>query len=216
MSRLVSKLVLIIVFSGLSSIAGAENTGKWEIGARFDGNLGDGTPANDILGATLLGRYRLNDKWLVGGAVEFAPGYDFERPYKHLNIASTTELDSSVDGTMVTAWLERRYNEPTQGGYWFWSAGLGVNNLSADDTMGTTPLGTSFTIKTDIDTEIVAFLTAGRRHNVGDNFSFDYGVRLAEHFGDWTITDLVSGTKKKSVVDSYFIHGVFISVNYRL
>lgn len=60
MCRHISKLVLTLVFTAMSSISAAESNGSWEIGARFDGNLGDGTPANDVLGGTVLARYRLN------------------------------------------------------------------------------------------------------------------------------------------------------------
>jgi len=159
-------------------------------------------------------RYRLNEDWLVGGALEFASAYDFERPYNEIGVSASTVVDAAADSTMISVWAERRYNEQNRGGYWFWTLGAGINNVDVDNVSGTTPTGGTFDIKTDADTEFVIFATFGRLHNISDTLAVDYGVRLAEHFGDWTIADTVSGVKK-TAFSSYPVHGAFLSLNYR-
>jgi len=208
-----TKLIVLSLICTFGAGSTQADGSKWEIGGRLDGNLSDGQPANDLIGGSVLLRYRLNNDWLVGGALEFS-AYDFERPYGLLNLTSTKVLDASVDSTMLSIWAERRYNEPVTGGYWFWTAGAGINNADAVPVTGTTATGGTYNIKTNVDTEFVLFGSAGRRHNITDHFSFDYGVRVAGHFGDWISTDSVSGIKK-AVISDYFVHGVFLTANYR-
>jgi len=206
--------VLLALVSIVSCGLTMAETGSYEVGFRFDGNLADGEPANDMLGGSILGRYRINSEWLAGAAIEFTSGYDVEEPNEWLNISSTEVVDASADTTMFSAWIERRYNEKSRGGYWFWTAGLGVNDVDVDDARGMTLEGEDYQIKTDVDTEFVVFATAGRRHNITENWSLDYGVRLARHFGDWTVKDYESGTTKTHL-DGYTVHGGFFTANYR-
>jgi opacity protein-like surface antigen len=203
--------IAVLAISPLVCIAGGN--GKFELGARFDGNLGNGTPANDILGGAITARYRINDDWLIGGAAEFA-SFDFERPYKELGLDSTEEVDSTVDSTMLSIWAERRYGEHERGGYWYWTAGLGVNDLDADDIEGMTTDGGSYYITTDIDTEIAITLTAGWRHNISDHWTLGYGIRLEQRFGDWVSEDRISG-EKGTATDGYFVYGLALEATYR-
>lgn len=209
------------IFITLSSaVVLAEELPNYDLGVRFDGNLSGGSPANDILGFSVTGRYRLNDDWLVGAAIESA-AFDYERPYKDLgfesfdpNTGEPLTVDADVDSLMFSAWAERRYNEKVRGGYWFWTAGAGLNTVDVKDLAGTREGGESFNLTTDVDTELVLTATAGRRHNLSDAWTVGYGLRLEQRFGDWTVTDTTTGIKT-TTIDGYSVHGLFLETNYR-
>ncbi len=52
---------------------------RYEVGLRGNVLLGDGVPANDILGFGVTGRYYLRDGWFAGLVLD-TYDYDFERP----------------------------------------------------------------------------------------------------------------------------------------
>ena len=54
----------------------------YEVGLRANVLLGDGVPANDVLGLGVIGRYRLKDGWFIGAAFDL---YEYDR-----NVASVT------------------------------------------------------------------------------------------------------------------------------
>jgi hypothetical protein len=54
-----------------------------------------------------------------------------------MNLTSSVENDAPVDATMFSLWAERRYNEPSSGGYWFWTLGAGINSVDVGDITAT-------------------------------------------------------------------------------
>ena len=50
----------------LLAVAAYADEAKFEVGVRANVLLGDGVPANDILGFGVISRYRLSDGWFVG------------------------------------------------------------------------------------------------------------------------------------------------------
>ena len=55
------------VFLFLLSLVSASNAqeAKWELGLRGNVMLGDGVPANDMLGYGIIGRYYRNNGWFA-------------------------------------------------------------------------------------------------------------------------------------------------------
>jgi len=224
MHKLLNLKMTIILGVLLSSLVStpliAEELPQYEVGLRFDGNLSNGSPANDILGYSATVHYRLTRDWLLGFALESAR-FDFERPYSEfdyqsINPATGSEevIDSIANSLMASVWFERRYDEPAIGGYWFWTAGGGINDVDVDEIAGTRTGNVAFKLKADVDTELVATVTAGRRHNVTSSWTLGYGIRLEQRFGDWTLTDTTTG-EKTIAVDGYSVHGMFLSTSFR-
>lgn len=204
---------VLLALSTLSSGSYGQQLSNWEVGARFDGNFGEGSPANDILGSSLIGRYRFSNDWLLGFSYEYAGEWDVENPSEALAINSATVVDAKAQTTLLSVWAERRYSETERGAYWFWTAGLGISDVEADNASGTTTAGDPYNLVFDIDNEMVFTFTAGRRHNVSDSWSFGYGARLEERRGDWRATDTESGTSKV-IYDGYTVYGVFADTYY--
>lgn len=96
-------------------------------------------PANDTLGFGLFGRYRLNDRWLVGFGVDVATGYDVEEPEKLVGLVqdpSIDVIDANADSYTFMGWIEREYSRDTSKWSWFWTIGLGYSSVSVDDVQG--------------------------------------------------------------------------------
>lgn len=96
----------------------------FDAGARLLILLGDGEPANDMIGLGLTGRWRWRDGWYLGAGLDQVE-FDYERPNDILGIPSTAEIDGSNDWTRVSGWIERRYDEEDLGWSWHWLAGVG-------------------------------------------------------------------------------------------
>ena len=80
-----------------------------DLGVSLAIDAADGTPANDIPGAGVLGRYTLDDQWAIGVAVNRTE-YDYEEPAAIVGIVQdpTMEvIDALAEATTVRAWIER-------------------------------------------------------------------------------------------------------------
>jgi hypothetical protein len=197
----------------LSFSVSAQELLRFEAGLRPDINLGRGKPANDMPAFSLLSRLRINNDWLVGMALEYAPGFDVERPYRLVGLESNMELDADATSTMLSLWAERRYHERELDVYWFWTVGVGLNKVDIDDLQGLTNVSTNYNIRVDAETEKLITLTGGRRHSLGGRWAIGYGARIEQRFTKWRIVDRVSG--RSGVIDDYIVKGIFVDINYR-
>ena len=68
-------ITIVLVFLSLVPTVHSEEA-KFEIGVRGNVLLGDGVPANDILGIGVIGRYYIRDGWFAAAALD-AYEYDF-------------------------------------------------------------------------------------------------------------------------------------------
>ena len=111
MTRSPGILVAIAVLLVLCNGAVQAQSEAWEVGLRPAVLLGDGVPSNDMLGVGLALRFERSKDWTLGfGLDQFQ--FDFEEPNRQLGIVlppGTKPIDSKVDSTVVSAWLERRY-----------------------------------------------------------------------------------------------------------
>lgn len=196
-----------------TQIAMGQDSNRFEIGLNADLNLANGSPANDILGQSLTGTYRLNSGWLIGARFGKAT-FDYERPSSDLNLSSAVVVDATADSNEFSVFVERRYNERNSGAYWYWTAGLGINDLSVGSASGMTADGTSYLITTKVDTESLITFSLGQRYNFSGKWSLGYGFRAEQRSGDWTVTDQVSGLSSVPI-DGYFVYGLFLESRFR-
>jgi len=213
-TRNLNKLAL---FSALLLMAGtsqAEDT-KFEIGLRGNVLLGDGVPANDILGLGVIGRYRLNNGWFIGAGID-TYAFDYERPWRIVGLEQDPDvgtIDAAADSTVFNGSIGRLYNETDHGFDWFWTLGLGFASVTVDDVVGPTDTGGTFDITTDAGSEIHLMATLGSSYNFSDSWSASFSARVEHHFMDVLITDSVSGNTAK--IDSQSPIGAYLSLNYR-
>ena len=212
--RLLQRAATIFALVLLAGTVAAEDS-KFEVGLRANVLLGDGTPANDILGLGVMGRYRLNDGWFVGAGID-TYAYDYERPWKILGLRqdpNVPTIDAAADSTVFNGSFGRLYNETDHGFDWFWSLGLGFASPGVDDVVGPTDAGSTFDIRTDVGSEIHLMATLGSSYNFSKSWSTSFSARVEHHFMDVLITDQVSGDTAK--IDSQSPIGAFWSLSYR-
>ena len=216
MYRKLFTLQLVLVLLSVASLsANAEDDWRFEIGPRANVLVGNGKPANDILGVGVLGRYKLDNGWFIGAAID-SYEYDFERPAKVLGIKQDPAedvIDAAADHTAISGSIGRLYNETSRGFDWFWSLGLGFASPNVDDVTGPTDTGGTFDITFDVGNEIHLLGALGTSYNFSPNWSASFIARLEHHFLDVTMTDSVTGNTAK--LDSQTVMGASLSLNYR-
>ena len=211
--RLLGMAVLLVVSSGAVAAQGID---RFELGARANVVGGDGEPANDILGGGVYARHRLGGGWLLGFAVDHSPGFDVERPYEFLGLVgdpAAGEIDADGTMTSLVAWIEREYGRPGGRLEWFLGLGGGGAALDADPISGPLAGGGVYDITQDVGTEWIAAGLAGLRVRFGGAWAFETGLRLEQHFTDWTVTDRVSG--RTVSLDDYQVRGVHLGLGHR-
>lgn len=188
---------------------------RYEVGLRANVLLGDGVPANDILGLGVIGRYRLKDGWFVGAGLDLYD-YDFERPWRVVGLEqdpNVDTIDAPADNTVLSGSIGRLYNETDHGFDWFWTLGIGLASPNVDDVAGPTDVGGTFDLTFDVGSEIHLMATVGSSYNFSESWSASIAARVEHHFMDVLITDRISGNT--ATVDSQSPVGAFISLNYR-
>jgi len=186
-----------------------------EFGLRANVLVGDGKPANDMLGVGLVGRRYLKDGWFIGGSLD-AFAYDLERPVSHLGIRQDPNVDViDADGSMTTVagLVGREYGDANNGFRWFWSLGVGIGIESVDDVSGPTDSGGTFDLTFDAGNDIQLQGAIGTSWYFSSRWSASFTARLEHHFMDIKITDRISGAT--STIDSQTPVGAYLSLNYR-
>ncbi len=191
------KLQSIVAASVVSALVFATSAiaddGRLDLGFRADIGLGSGKPANDIIGYSLFGHYRLNDRWNVGFGVSYSPEFDFERTPEILGLATPEVFDAKGTSTELSGWVERVYRRPSGRSEWFWSAGLGFNSVDMKDVSGPLTGAGTFDITTDAGSEFLAMVGAGYRYWFGSGWGLEAAAHYDHHFADWKVADRISG-----------------------
>ena len=202
-------LALVVAFPALA------DDSKNQYGLRANVLVGSGKPANDILGAGLIGlRYR-DDGWFYGGSIDNY-AYDFERPASYVGLTQDPNVDViDADGsnTVIAGFMGREYDAEDGGFRWFWTAGLGVGFADVDDVSGPTDTGGTFDLTFKVDTEIHVMGTLGTTYDFSPKWSATLAGRLEHHFMGIEITDQVTGNTAS--IDSQTVMGAYLSLNYR-
>ena len=186
-----------------------------DLGLSLAIDAADGTPANDIPGAGVLGRYTLNDQWAIGVAVNRTE-YDYEEPAAIVGIVQdpTMEvIDALAAATTVRVWIERSLTDARRPMLFFLGAGVGAAFTDVPDVTGPRADGGTFDIRTEVDTEIIATVIGGARRTFGERWSGEVAVRAEQHFADWRSTDRVSGAQAS--IDDYLTWGIQFTLAYR-
>lgn len=207
--------ITVILLALLASTVVFAQDSKVDIGLRANVLLGDGIPANDILGAGVIGRYRLSNGWFIGFGLD-GYKYDFERPASVLGIKQDPNedvIDAKADSTVLSGSFGRLYNETDRGFDWFWSLGLGFASPSVEDVFGPTDTGGTFDLTFDVGNEIHLMGSIGTSYNSSSKWSTSFAARIEHHFMDIVITDRVTGETGK--IDSQSPVGAYLSLNYR-
>ena len=202
-------LALVVAFPALA------DDSKNQFGLRANVLVGSGKPANDILGAGLIGlRYR-DDGWFYGGSIDNY-AYDFERPASYVGLTQDPNVDViDADGsnTVIAGFMGREYDAEDGGFRWFWTAGLGVGFADVDDVSGPTDSGGTFDLTFKVETEIHVMGTLGTTYDFSPKWSATLAGRLEHHFMGIEITDQVTGNTAS--IDSQTVMGAYLSLNYR-
>lgn len=186
-----------------------------DLGLSIAVDAADGTPANDIPGAGVLGRYTLTDEWAIGAAVNRTE-YDYEEPAAVVGIVQSPTvgvIDALAAATTVRAWVERSLTEAGSSLHFFLGAGIGAAFTDVPDVTGPRADGGTFDIRTEVDTEIIATVIGGARRMFGERWSGEVAVRAEQHFADWRSTDRVSGAQGS--IDDYLTWGIQFTLAYR-
>lgn len=200
---LVSNLTLL---AGLG--AASAESGFVDFGFRGNVELGDGEPANDMLGYGFYTHYMLNNSALLGFGID-SIGYDFESPAQVVGITqdqTVKTIDASAAATNLTAWYEKRNDA------WYWRAGLGVGLVSVDDKGGPVQGGGTFNITTDAGTEFLILGGGGYRFEISPNWTVDTYAGILHHFADWKVRDTVSNNT--GTVSDYTDYSFQIGIDY--
>ncbi len=187
----------------------------YEIGLRANVLLGDGVPANDIMGAGVIGRYRLQGGWFIDAGIDLYD-YDFERPWRVVGVEqdpNVDTIDAAADNTVLSGSIGRFFKETDHGLDWYWTFGIGFASPNVDDVAGPTDTGGAFDLTFDVGNEIHLMATLGTSYKFSESWSASFAARVEHHFMDVLITDRISGNTAK--VDSQSPLGAYISLNYR-
>lgn len=191
---------------------------EWDAGVRFIILAGDAPPANDMPGAGLIVRRAWRDGWAVGVGLE-QYSFDHEEPYKTVGIEldpgfPEEVIDGTTDSTVVSAWVERRYDGANRGGFgWFWTAGLGYAFISTEDVTGPAAGGSTFDIATQAGDEVHVLASGGARYSFGNNLFLEAALHAQHQFTDYDVTDRVSGNTAEIGAQTLF--GASLEVGYR-
>ena len=210
-------VVLLVVVASFSCTpaVGQDDESKFEIGLRANVLLGDGVPANDILGYGLIGRFPLSKGGGIGATLETYE-YDFEHPTKIVGLTQDPNvdvIDALADSTVLGAAIGRLYNKTDSGFDWFWSLGIGFASPNVDDISGPTDTGGTFDITFDVGNEIHLMGSLGTSYNFSESWSTSFSARIEHHFMDILVTDAVTGSIAQ--IDSQSPMGAYLSLNYR-
>ena len=188
---------------------------KLEIGLRGNVMLGDGVPANDMLGYGIIGRYYRNNGWFAGASLD-STAFDFEHVASLVGIVqdpAEKSIDADATNTIIGGFIGRQYGNTERGFDWFWTAGVGVGFPDVDAVAGPVDGGGVFMITTDAGTEFHLTSSLGTSYHFSPAWSASFTGRLEHHFTDYSLTDSVSGAIRS--IDSQTPVGFSLSVSYR-
>lgn len=210
------QILLLTVASFSCTLAfSQDDESNFEIGLRANVLLGDGVPANDILGFGVIGRYPLRNGWFIAATIDTYE-YDFENPTKIVGLRQDPNvdvIDALADSTVLGAAIGRLYNKTEHGFDWFWSMGIGFASPNIDDVSGPTDSGGTFDITFDVGNEIHLMGTVGTSYNFSESWSTSFSARIEHHFMDILVTDTVTGNTAQ--IDSQSPMGAYLSLNYK-
>ena len=186
--------------------------GRFELGFRGLIVLGKGTPANDMVGEGLVGRFELNDAWHLGVTLDNVK-FDYETPNRPLGIAATAVVDGLNEWRRIGLFAERRYDGDRA---WDWHWLFGIGRASVDDVAnvaGQRADGGRFDIATTADDELHVFAGGGLHREIGRRWILETSLTFEHHDTSYELTDRVSGAR--GTIGSQSVYGVSVGAGYR-
>ena len=186
--------------------------GGVDVGVRGVVIIGDGQPANDMIGYGVIGRWEFRDSWHLGVAFDSVT-FDYETPYRILGIESVEEIDPSNEFSRISLLVERRYGGSGSPWSWYWTAGAGFAAIDVgENAVGTTPDGGTFDIVTTADDEAHFILGGGVRRALGERWALEAALTIQHHLTDYQLVDLVSGATGS--IGSQSPYGLTLGVSF--
>jgi hypothetical protein len=208
------RMALPIVAAVLSqwpfTIAAQES--RFELGMRGLVLLGKGTPANDMLGEGLIGRFALSEAWRLDVALDSVT-FDYETPSATLGIPATAVVDGTNSWRRVSVLVERRFGSGRRW-RWHWLAGLGHADVEpVSNVTGQRADGGTFDIATTADDELHVFAGGGAHRDIKRRWLLDTTLTIEHHDTHYELVDLVSGAR--GTIGAQTVYGIAIGVGYR-
>ena len=190
----------------------AAQDSRFEIGIRGLVLLGKGTPANDMMGEGLIGRFAFGDAWHLGVALDNAT-FDYETPNRTLGIPAAAVVDGTNSWQRVSALVERRY-EGERRWRWHWLAGFGYADVKpVANVAGQRADGGTFSITTTADDELHVFAGGGAHRELAQRWLFDATLTVEHHDTNYELVDSVSGAR--GTIGAQTAYGIAVGVSYR-
>lgn len=186
--------------------------GRFELGVRGLILLGKGTPANDMVGESLVGRFALNDAWGIGVSLDNVT-FDYETPNRSLGIAANSVVDGLNEWQRIGVFAERRYDGNRR---WDWHWLFGIARASVDDVAnvaGQRVGGGTFDIVTAADDELHVFAGGGLHRELGLRWLLETSLTLEHHDTSYQLADRVSGVR--GTIGSQSVYGISVGINRR-
>ncbi len=208
----------LFVLLGSLAIFGSPQSGdehRFDIGLHLKVGLGDGVPANDIVGYGLTSAFVVGEDWRIRFTVDQVDEFDFERPWKVVGLVQHPD-DPVVDslGSMTTLSMNAskifKKGETLE---WTLGGGLGVAVMAIDDATGFTTDDSFFVMHTETGKDMILSLVGAMRINFAANWAFDFTLSLDRHFADWQVLDRVS--QATGTVDDFSVQTFKVGVAYR-
>ena len=208
--RLGAPAAFVLIAIGCDAAIAEER--RVDVGVRGVVIVGDGQPANDMIGYGVVGRWEFRQSWHLGLAFD-AVTFDYETPYRALGIESVEEIDPSNEFRRVSVLIERRYERPASPWIWFWTAGVGFASIDVGaNAVGTTPGGQSFEIATTADDETHFIVGGGLRRSIGEHLALEAALTLQHYTTGYQLMDVVSGVT--SSIGSQTPYGLTLGITY--
>ncbi|MEX2124652.1 MAG: hypothetical protein WD795_12235 [Woeseia sp.] len=196
----------------LGSNPGWAQENRFDLGVRGVVIIGDGQPANDMMGYGVVGRWEFRDSWHVGLAFDLVE-FDYETPNRALGIESVEVVDPGNEFSRISLLVERHYGPADSPWLWFWTAGAGFASIDVgENAVGTTPTGGTYNIATTADDEAHFMVGGGLRRSFGENWALDAALTIQHHTTDYQLVDLVSGATGS--IGSQTPFGLTLGISY--
>jgi hypothetical protein len=204
-------LLLVAALSQWPAVSAAQDS-RFELGLRGVVLLGKGSPANDMIGEGLIGRYTLRDGWRVGLALDSVT-FDYETPNRALGIPAGAVVDGTNSWRRVSALVERRF-DGDRSWRWHWLAGLGLADVDpVSNVSGQRADGGTFDIATTADDELHVFAGGGAHREIKRRWLLDATLTVEHHDTHYELVDSVSGAR--ATIDAQTVYGIAIGMSYR-
>jgi hypothetical protein len=190
----------------------AAQESRFEVGVRGIVLLGKGTPANDMIGEGLVGRFALSDAWQLDVALDDVT-FDYETPNKTLGIPAANVVDGTNGWRRVSVLVERRFDGERHW-RWHWLAGLGHADVEPiSNVTGQRPDGGTFDIATTADDELHVFAGGGAHRELKQRWLLDTTLTIEHHDTHYELVDRVSGAR--GTIGAQTVYGIAVGVSYR-